>query len=150
VFSRPVMLGAISLDLFAVLFGGAIAMLPAVARDILHTDATGLGLLRCAPAVGSALTTAVLAFKPIERRIGHWMFAGVALFGAATILFGLSSTLYLSVAALMLTGVGDMVRSWCSRKRRTRFAAGSARSARSSSARPMNWVSSNRAPALRS
>jgi len=109
VFSRPVMLGAISLDLFAVLFGGATAMLPAVARDILHTDATGLGLLRCAPAVGSALTTAVLAFKPIERRIGHWMFAGVALFGAATILFGLSNTLYLSVAALMLTGVGDMV-----------------------------------------
>lgn len=109
VFSRPVMLGAISLDLFAVLFGGATALLPAVARDVLHVDATGLGLLRSAPAVGAALTTAVLAFRPIDRHVGRWMFGGVAVFGVATIVFGLSSHLGLTLAALLLMGAGDMV-----------------------------------------
>jgi MFS family permease len=109
VFSRPVMLGAISLDLFAVLFGGTTALLPAVARDVLHVDATGLGLLRSSPAIGAALTTALLAVWPIKRHVGRWMFGGVALFGAATLVFGLSSWLWLSMAALLLMGAGDMV-----------------------------------------
>ncbi|QPF73745.1 MFS transporter [Roseateles sp. DAIF2] len=109
VFSRPIMLGAISLDLFAVLFGGSVAMLPAVARDLLHTDATGLGLLRSAPAIGAALTTALLALRPIQRHVGRWMFGGVALFGAATMLFSLSGWLWLSLVALLLMGAGDMV-----------------------------------------
>ncbi len=109
VFSRPIMLGAISLDLFAVLFGGSVAMLPAVARDVLHADATALGLLRSAPAVGAALTTLLLAARPIERHVGRWMFGGVALFGAATLVFGLSSWLWLSLVALLLMGAGDMV-----------------------------------------
>jgi hypothetical protein len=109
VMSRPVMLGAISLDLFAVLFGGATALLPAIARDVLHVDSTGLGLLRSATAVGAALTTAVLTFRPITRHVGHWMFGGVAFFGAATIVFGLSTSLWLSLAALATMGAGDMV-----------------------------------------
>jgi len=109
VFSRPVMLGAISLDLFAVLFGGATAVLPAIAKDILHADATGLGLLRSAPAIGAALTTAVLAFKPIQRHVGRWMFGGVAVFGLATIAFGLSTSLWVSVVALLVLGAGDMI-----------------------------------------
>jgi len=109
VWSRPVVLGAISLDLFAVLFGGATALLPAVARDILHVGPTELGLLRTAPGAGAALTAMTLAFFPISRRVGRWMFDGVALFGVATILFGLSDNLWLSLAALSLLGVGDMV-----------------------------------------
>lgn len=109
VFSRPVVLGAISLDLFAVLFGGAVALLPAVARDVLHVDAAGMGLLRAAPAIGAALASALLVWRPIRRRVGLWMFGGVAVFGVATVLFGLSHSLPLSVAALALTGAGDMV-----------------------------------------
>ncbi|GAA5784637.1 MFS transporter [Chitiniphilus shinanonensis] len=107
--SRPVVLGAISLDLFAVLFGGAVALLPVYARDVLHVGPTGLGLLRTAPALGAACTSIVLAFRPITRHVGRWMFGGVALFGVATVVFGLSTHLALSVAALALTGVGDMV-----------------------------------------
>lgn len=109
VWSRPGILGAISLDLFAVLFGGATALLPAVARDLLHADTRALGLLRAAPAVGASLTTLVLASHPIRRRVGLWMFGGVFLFGAATIGFGLSRSLPLSLACLFLLGVGDMV-----------------------------------------
>jgi MFS family permease len=109
VMSRPVMLGAISLDLFAVLFGGATALLPAIAHDVLDVDATGLGLLRSASAVGAAVTTALLAFRPIARHVGRWMFGGVALFGAATVVFGLSTSLWLSLAALVTMGAGDMV-----------------------------------------
>jgi MFS family permease len=109
VMSRPVMLGAISLDLFAVLFGGATALLPAIAHDVLHVDATGLGLLRSATAIGAAATTALLAFRPITRHVGRWMFGGVALFGAATVVFGLSTRLWLSLAALVTMGAGDMV-----------------------------------------
>lgn len=107
--SRPVVLGAISLDLFAVLFGGATAMLPVFARDVLHTGPVGLGLLRTAPAAGAALTALGLAFHPIVERVGRWMFAGVALFGAMTVVFGLSSSFPLSLAALALLGAGDMV-----------------------------------------
>jgi len=107
--SRPVVLGAISLDLFAVLFGGATALLPAYASDVLHTGPEGLGVLRTAPAVGAACTAAVLAVLPITHRVGPWMFAGVALFGVATIVFGLSSSFALSLGMLALLGVGDMV-----------------------------------------
>ena len=109
VWSKPVVLGAISLDLFAVLFGGATALLPAVASDILHVGPAGLGLLRTAPGLGAALTALALAFFPISRRVGRWMFDGVALFGAGTVLFGLSQEFYLSLAALGLLGIGDMV-----------------------------------------
>jgi MFS family permease len=107
--SRPVVLGAISLDLFAVLFGGATALLPAYANEVLHVGPTGLGLLRTAPAVGAALTALLLAFAPISRRVGRSMFGGVALFGVSTVVFGLSESLPLSVAALFLLGAGDMV-----------------------------------------
>ena len=107
--SRPVVLGAISLDLFAVLFGGATAMLPAYAHDVLHTGPEGLGLLRTAPAIGAASTAVLLAFVPITRGVGRWMFAGVLVFGIATIVFGLSETFALSLAALIMLGTGDMV-----------------------------------------
>ncbi|ANQ85823.1 MFS permease [Azoarcus olearius] len=109
VFSRPVVLGAISLDLFAVLFGGAVALLPAIARDVLQVDTVGMGLLRAAPAAGAALASVALVWRPIRHHVGLWMFGGVALFGIATIVFGLSHSLPLSVAALALTGAGDMV-----------------------------------------
>jgi MFS family permease len=107
--SRPVVLGAISLDLFAVLFGGATALLPVFASDILITGPQGLGLLRTAPAVGAALTAAALAFYPITRDVGRWMFAGVAVFGVAIIVFGLSNSFALSLLALVVLGAGDMV-----------------------------------------
>jgi MFS family permease len=107
--SRPVVLGAISLDLFAVLFGGATAMLPVFARDVLSIGPEGLGMLRTAPAVGAALTAAVLAFHPITRTVGPKMFLGVALFGVAIIVFGLSNNFMLSLVALAMLGAGDMV-----------------------------------------
>ena len=106
--SRPVVLGAISLDLFAVLLGGATALLPAYARDVLHVGPTGLGLLRTAPGVGAALAAAVLAFSPMVRHVGRWMFAGVALFGVATVIFGLSQYFVVSLCALLFLGIGDM------------------------------------------
>jgi len=109
VFSRPAILGAMSLDLFAVLLGGAVALLPAYAQDVLHVPSTGLGLLRTAPGVGAALTSAVLAFRPIHRHVGRWMFGGVALFGAATLLMGATNQFWVALTALFLTGVGDMV-----------------------------------------
>jgi hypothetical protein len=107
--SRPVVLGAISLDLFAVLFGGATALLPVFASDILATGPQGLGLLRTAPAVGAAITAATLAFFPITHHVGRWMFGGVAVFGLAIIVFGLSTHFALSLAALVVLGSGDMV-----------------------------------------
>ncbi|WP_230976857.1 MFS transporter [Pseudothauera rhizosphaerae] len=109
VFSRPLVLGAVSLDLFAVLFGGAVALLPAMARDVLQVDAAGLGLLRAAPAAGAALAAVALVWRPVHRHVGRWMFGGVAVFGASMALFGLSASLPLSVAALALSGAGDMV-----------------------------------------
>jgi MFS family permease len=107
--SRPVILGAISLDLFAVLFGGATALLPAVVKDVLHADSVALGLLRASPALGAACMTIVLTLFPLRRRVGLWMFAGVFLFGSSTIVFGCSRLLWLSIASLFLTGVGDML-----------------------------------------
>jgi MFS family permease len=107
--SRPVVLGAISLDLFAVLFGGATALLPAYASDVLHVGPTGLGFLRTAPGLGAALTGLMLAILPVTRHVGRWMFGGVVLFGVATIVFGVSRYFALSMVALVLLGAGDMV-----------------------------------------
>ena len=106
---RPVVLGAISLDLFAVLLGGAVALLPVYARDILHVGPAGLGVLRSAPAVGAGVTALALARWPIERRSGISMFACVAIFGVATIVFGLSTSFAVSLVALAVTGASDMV-----------------------------------------
>ena len=109
VFRRRTVLGAISLDLFAVLFGGATAMMPIYASDVLHVGPVGYGMLRAAPGVGAALIAAVLAFSPIQRNVGRWMFSGVALFGVSTVVFGLSSMFWVSLIALFLLGAGDMV-----------------------------------------
>jgi MFS family permease len=109
VWSRPIVLGAISLDLFAVLLGGAVALLPAYARDVLQADSTGLGLLRAAPGVGASLTSLALAAWPPKRRVGVWMFGGVAVFGLATVWLGQTQSLAFAMAALFLTGAGDMV-----------------------------------------
>src|SRR5262249_11341950 len=86
-----------SLDLFAVLFGGATALLPAYARDVLQVGPAGLGLLRTATGLGATITALVLAVAPIERHVGRWMFAGVALFGASTVVFGLSRSFAVSL-----------------------------------------------------
>jgi MFS family permease len=107
--SRPVVLGAISLDLFAVLFGGATALLPALAHDVLHAGPTGLGMLRTAPGIGAALCSIALAFFPITRRVGLWMFGGVAVFGLGTIVLGATSTFIVALVALFLMGAGDMI-----------------------------------------
>jgi MFS family permease len=109
VWSRPIVLGAISLDLFAVLFGGATALLPAYAHDVLAAGPTSLGLLRTAPGAGAALISILLAFWPIQRKIGAWMFGGVALFGAATVTMGLTHSFGVALVALFLLGAGDMV-----------------------------------------
>jgi len=105
---RPV-LGAISLDLFAVLFGGATALLPIYAADVLHVGPSGLGWLRAAPGVGAALTGLVLSMHPVTQRVGRWMFGGVIVFGLATLVFGVSTSFWLSLAALTVLGAGDMV-----------------------------------------
>ena len=107
--TRPVVFGAISLDLFAVLLGGATALLPVFARDILQVGPVGLGLLRSAPAVGAALTAFALARWPIERGTGWKMFAAVVVFGAATVVFGLSHNFFLSLTALSVLGASDMI-----------------------------------------
>jgi MFS family permease len=107
--SRPVLLGAISLDLFAVLLGGATALLPIYARDILHTGPWGLGLLRSSPAIGALATGLWLAHHPLNRRAGKIMFGAVAVFGAATLVFGVSHWLPLSMAALVVLGASDMI-----------------------------------------
>ena len=106
---NPVLLGAISLDLFAVLLGGATALLPIFARDILQTGPWGLGLLRAAPAAGALLMSVWLARFPLNRQVGHIMFAAVAVFGFATIVFALSTSLLLSMAALSVLGASDMI-----------------------------------------
>jgi len=109
VWTNQVVLGAISLDLFAVLLGGATALLPVYARDILHLGPWALGILRSAPAAGAAVTGVVLALRPIEKRAGAKMFACVALFGVATLVFGLSHSFALSLVALVVIGASDMV-----------------------------------------
>jgi len=106
---NPAILGTISLDLFAVLLGGATALLPIYARDILHTGPWGLGVLRGAPAVGALLMATWLARHTIERRVGTRMFQAVIVFGLATVLFAISHWLWLSVAALAILGAADTV-----------------------------------------
>lgn len=107
--SRPPVLGAISLDLFAVLLGGATALLPIYARDILQVGPFGLGLLRSMPAAGAVVMALVLAHRPLDRHVGRRMLIAVAIFGLATIVFGLSQNLYLSLACLFVLGLTDMV-----------------------------------------
>ncbi len=106
---HPVLLGAVSLDMFAVLLGGATALLPIYAKDILHTGPWGLGLLRSAPAVGALAVALWLARHPLERRVGRLLLGAVAAFGIATIVFGLSAWLPLSMVALAVMGASDMV-----------------------------------------
>ena len=106
---RPVVLGAISLDLFAVLLGGATALLPIFAKDILHTGPWGLGLLRASPAAGAVAMSLLLTRWPIARRAGRVLLGAVALYGAATLVFGLSHWFGLSMAALVVAGAADMV-----------------------------------------
>ncbi|WP_018902293.1 MFS transporter [Rhizobium sp. 2MFCol3.1] len=107
--TEKVVLGAISLDLFAVLLGGATALMPIFARDILTLGPWGLGLLRSAPGVGAIIMAVLLATYPLKHRAGVYMFVGVALFGLGTIAFGLSDNVELSIAALALMGAADMV-----------------------------------------
>ncbi len=107
--SHPAVLGSISLDLFAVLLGGATALLPVFAHDILHTGPWGLGLLRSAPAVGALGMSIWLAHHPLRRRVGLSMFRAVIVFGAATILFALSHWLWLSVLAMAVLGASDVI-----------------------------------------
>jgi MFS family permease len=102
-------LGAISLDLFAVLLGGATAMLPVFARDVLHAGPEGLGHLRAAPAVGATLMALWFSFRPLKRNVGVRMLVAVAVFGAATIVFGLSRWMPLSLFCLFLLGAADML-----------------------------------------
>lgn len=109
IWQRKEILGAISLDLFAVLLGGATALLPIFARDILHVGPWGLGLLRSAPAAGALLVSLYLARRPIRSRVGKVMFGSVALYGVATLVFALSHSFVLSLAALALSGAFDMV-----------------------------------------
>jgi MFS family permease len=109
IWAHKVVLGSISLDLFAVLLGGAVALLPAYAKDILHTGPWGLGLLRSAPSVGAGAMAILVAHRPLEKRAGALMLWCVAAFGAFTIVFGLSHNLFLSLAALVVTGAADMV-----------------------------------------
>jgi MFS family permease len=109
IWQNKVVLGAISLDLFAVLLGGATALLPVFARDVLRVGPEGFGLLRSAPAVGAAVVALALASRPITRRAGTAMFTGVAIFGVATVVFGASKSFALSLAALVVLGGADMV-----------------------------------------
>ncbi|MEZ5937816.1 MAG: MFS transporter [Hyphomonadaceae bacterium] len=109
IWRQKIVLGAISLDLFAVLMGGVIALLPIYAQDVLHLGPSGLGWLRAAPGIGALITAGLLAMFPIRDHAGRIMFVCVALFGVFTTLFGLSTTPWLSILALILLGGADMV-----------------------------------------
>lgn len=107
--SRPVILGSISLDLFAVLLGGVVALLPIYAVEVLDTDSWGLGLLRSAMAIGEVAVGFYLSVYPFSRKVGQRMFAAVAIFGLANLVFAFSHWFWLSFVALMLAGAADMV-----------------------------------------
>lgn len=107
--SNKIVLGAISLDLFAVLLGGASALLPVFASDVLKVGAHGFGVLRSGPAIGAMLMAFALSRWPLQRRAGHWMFAGVTVFGLATVVFAISKSMIISVVALAALGAGDMI-----------------------------------------
>jgi len=109
IWGRPVMLGTISLDLFAVLLGGATALLPIYARDILHAGPLSLGFLRAAPAVGAVVMSVVLARRPLQRGVGRTMLIAVAIFGVGTLIFAVSTNMALSIAALIVLGAADTV-----------------------------------------
>jgi len=109
IWNKKLILGAISLDLFAVLLGGAVALLPVYAREILHTGPWGLGLMRTAPGVGAALMAVALAHRPLRGRSGPTLLWAVAGFGVFTIIFGISHSLTLSLIALVLLGASDMI-----------------------------------------
>ena len=109
VYRHKVILGTISLDLFAVLLGGATALLPIFAQDILHTGAWGLGLMRTAPAVGALLMSIVLAYYPLKKAFGPTLFGALAVFGLATMLFAVSKNIYISMLALLLIGASDVI-----------------------------------------
>jgi MFS family permease len=109
IWSKKLILGAISLDLFAVLLGGAVALLPVYAREILHTGPWGLGLLRTAPGVGAAVMAVLLAHRPLRGKSGTTLLWAVAGFGVFTIVFGISRSLILSLVALFLLGASDMI-----------------------------------------
>ncbi len=109
VWRQKIVFGSISLDLVAVLLGGATALLPVFARDVLQVGAQGFGVLRAAPAIGAVAVAVYLALHPIRRRAGLAMFAGVAVFGVATLVFALSRSMILSVVALVALGAGDMI-----------------------------------------
>jgi MFS family permease len=109
VWQAKLLLGSISLDLFAVLLGGAVALLPIFATDILHAGPRGLGLLRAMPSVGALVVSLTMVLRPIKRRAGVTMLICVGTFGAATVVFGLSKSIWLSSAALILVGASDMV-----------------------------------------
>lgn len=106
---NKIVLGAISLDLFVVFFGGLVALLPVFARDILKVGETGLGFLAAAPAIGAVTVAFLLARRPLTRRVGPWMFWAVGVFGAATLVFGFSTIFWLSFAALVVTGAADEI-----------------------------------------
>jgi MFS family permease len=103
------LLGSIALDLFAVLLGGAVALMPIFAHDVLHAGAQGLGILRAMPSLGALAVSLTLVFKPIKRKAGVTMLVCVGIFGAATVVFGLSRTIWVSMLALLLVGASDMV-----------------------------------------
>ena len=109
IWTQPLLLGAVSLDLFAVLLGGATALLPVFAKEILHVGPQGLGLLRSAPAVGALLVGVALARRPLARRVGPKLLVAVAVYGAAMVVFGLSSSFWLSLGVLAVAGGADMV-----------------------------------------
>jgi len=109
IWHRKPVLGAVSLDLFAVLLGGAVALLPIFAKDILHTGPWGLGLLRGAPAVGALAMSIVLTRRPVERHVGRTLLIAVAVFGVCMVVFGLSRSFLLSLVALAVSGAADMM-----------------------------------------
>ena len=109
IWKRKPVLGAVSLDLFAVLLGGAVALLPIYAKDILHTGPWGLGLLRGAPAVGALFMSIMLTRRPVERRVGRTLLVAVAMFGVCMVVFGISRSFVVSMIALAVSGGADMV-----------------------------------------
>ena len=109
IWRRKPVLGAISLDLFAVLLGGAVALLPIYAKDILHTGPWGMGLLRSAPAVGALVASVLLTRRPIERHVGRTLLLAVAAFGLCMVVFGISRSFTVSLIALAISGGADMV-----------------------------------------
>jgi MFS family permease len=109
IWTNKLLLGAVSLDLFAVLLGGATALLPIFAKEILHVGPQGLGLLRAAPALGALVVAIALARRPLRRRVGRTLLAAVAVFGLCMVAFGLSTSFYLSMAVLAISGAADMV-----------------------------------------